>query len=273
MELERALESLPEAQRTALVLRELRGAPAQEIADTLHVSSTAAQALVTRARRSLRRALVAPRSLAGVHLAPLLHRLEAAFRGLGEGGATKAAAATVAVAVTLGGGAAPTDRQPAPDRPRAQPVGSGTAERTAPVVVAAERVPAPRVADDRAGKTAKRPRAVVVPGATQHDGADTPPVAEVPTADETPAPGALPAAPTQPAPAPPAADPPRQSPLPPPPLLEPPVDLLPPLPPLPPLPGLPELPVVPPVPGEPDPPLDLSLDLPPPLPDAGLQLP
>jgi RNA polymerase sigma factor (sigma-70 family) len=275
MGLERALESLPEAQRTALVLRELRGAPAQEIADTLHVSSTAAQALLTRARRSLRSALVAPRSLAGIHLAPLLHRLETALRGLGEGGATKAAAATVAVAVTLGGGASPTDRQPAPDRPRAQQVGPVSAKRASPVLVAADPVTAPRVEDDRAGKAAKRPGAAVArPAPIPNSAPAAPGVLDTPTVGETPAPEATPTASAPPATAPPPADPPRQSPPPPPPVLEPPVGLLPPLPPLPPL---PELPLVPPVPGEAGLPLDLSLDasldLPPPLPDAGLQLP
>jgi RNA polymerase sigma factor (sigma-70 family) len=266
MGLERALESLPEAQRTALVLRELRGAPAQEIAETLHVSSTAAQALLTRARRSLRSALVAPRSLAGIHLAPLLHRLETALRGLGESGATKAAAATVAVAVTLGGGASPTDRQPAPDRPRAQQVGPVSAKRTIPVMVAADPVTAPGIADDRAGKAAKRSRAAARPAPIPDSAPAPPPALDAPAAGETPAPAAAPAVPVPPAPAPPAADPPRQTPLPPPPVLEPPVGLLPPLPPLPPL---PELPLVPPVPGE----TDLPLELPPLLPDNGLPLP
>jgi RNA polymerase sigma factor (sigma-70 family) len=264
-----ALASLPETQRTALVLRDFRGAPAQEIADTLHLSSTAAQALVTRARRSLRRALVAPRSLAGLGLPSFLHRLEAALRGLADGGATKAAAATVAVAVTLGGGgAAPAERTPASDAPRPQrAVSMPTVRATPVVVVGSDPVTSPRATADRRTARAPRPaRGFAVP--TPDGGTTTGAASEAPAADQSPGPVAGPPAPDPPAaPAPPAAEPPRQGPLPPPPAFEPP-ELLPPLPPLPPLPVLPELPEVPPLLGEPELPLDLA----PLLPDTGLPL-
>src|SRR3954447_22708557 len=51
-ELKRALEALPEAQRRALVLRELEGRSYNEIAAVLYISVSAVETLIFRARRS-----------------------------------------------------------------------------------------------------------------------------------------------------------------------------------------------------------------------------
>jgi RNA polymerase sigma-70 factor (ECF subfamily) len=58
-ELERALERIPERQRSALLLSELHDLTGLELAAALGVSHVAARALLTRARESLRRALAA----------------------------------------------------------------------------------------------------------------------------------------------------------------------------------------------------------------------
>ncbi len=60
-ELQRALERIPERQRSALLLAELHDLTGLELAATLGVSHVAARALLTRARESLRRALAAER--------------------------------------------------------------------------------------------------------------------------------------------------------------------------------------------------------------------
>jgi RNA polymerase sigma-70 factor (ECF subfamily) len=56
-ELQRALERIPERQRTALLLAELHDLTGLELAAALGVSHVAARALLTRARESLRQAL------------------------------------------------------------------------------------------------------------------------------------------------------------------------------------------------------------------------
>jgi RNA polymerase sigma factor (sigma-70 family) len=56
-ELRRALRALPDAQRQALVLRELEGRSYNEIATTLNLSISAVETLIFRARRSLREQL------------------------------------------------------------------------------------------------------------------------------------------------------------------------------------------------------------------------
>lgn len=58
-ELQRALERIPERQRTALLLAELHDLTGLELAAALGVSHVAARALLTRARESLRQALAA----------------------------------------------------------------------------------------------------------------------------------------------------------------------------------------------------------------------
>ena len=56
-ELQRALERIPERQRSALLLAELHDLTGLELAAALGVSHVAARALLTRARESLRQAL------------------------------------------------------------------------------------------------------------------------------------------------------------------------------------------------------------------------
>jgi RNA polymerase sigma-70 factor (ECF subfamily) len=60
-DLQRALEKIPERQRSALLLAELHDLTGLELAAALGVSHVAARALLTRARESLRQALAAER--------------------------------------------------------------------------------------------------------------------------------------------------------------------------------------------------------------------
>jgi RNA polymerase sigma-70 factor (ECF subfamily) len=61
-ELQRALERIPERQRSALLLAELHDLTGLELAAALGVSHVAARALLTRARESLRQALSSERA-------------------------------------------------------------------------------------------------------------------------------------------------------------------------------------------------------------------
>lgn len=61
-DLQRALERIPERQRSALLLAELHDLTGLELAAALGVSHVAARALLTRARESLRQALAAERA-------------------------------------------------------------------------------------------------------------------------------------------------------------------------------------------------------------------
>ena len=56
-ELERALATIPERQRMALLLTEVNELSGLELAESMRVSHVAARALLTRARESLRQAL------------------------------------------------------------------------------------------------------------------------------------------------------------------------------------------------------------------------
>lgn len=66
-EMERALASIPDRQRTALLLAELHDLTGLELAAALGVSHVAARALLTRARESLRQALAVQRAMTGSH--------------------------------------------------------------------------------------------------------------------------------------------------------------------------------------------------------------
>ena len=103
-ELQHALASLPETQRRALVLREWQGLESHEIASELGLSTTAAYALLTRARRSFARALSAAgtRPVLGVDFVSLLAKLKALLAG----GTAKIAVTTVAVGTVAIGGVA-----------------------------------------------------------------------------------------------------------------------------------------------------------------------
>jgi RNA polymerase sigma factor (sigma-70 family) len=141
-ELNDALESLPERQRHALVLREWRGLSANEIADHLELSAPATHALLTRARHALAQALTAPRR-AALGLAAAAYEVRSWLKAALGGASAKAAVATVAV-VGAGAGAVATERSFAEREPASAQLSSSVprtgeleAHRTAPSGVAA----------------------------------------------------------------------------------------------------------------------------------------
>lgn len=108
-ELPRALASMPERQRRALLLREWRGLPTHEVAAVLGTSATATHALLTRARRSLADALLATSRSLVVNAVALLAALRRAAAGWLAGGGKVAATGAVAVAVAAGSVATQVD--------------------------------------------------------------------------------------------------------------------------------------------------------------------
>jgi RNA polymerase sigma factor (sigma-70 family) len=163
--LDDALESLPERQRHALLLREWRGLSADEIGHHLELSAPATHALLTRARHALAQALTAPRR-AALGLASVVYELRSWIKaGLG-GASAKAAVATIAI-VGAGAGAVATDRgfagdegAPAPPtRSAERPMGgsprdsfsSSTPARASAII---ERTQRTRVAREEAGPSA-----------------------------------------------------------------------------------------------------------------------
>jgi len=124
--LDDALESLPERQRHALLLREWRGLSAHEIADHLELSAPATHALLTRARHALAQALTAPRR-AAIGLATVAYEFRSWIKAALGGASAKVAVATIAV-VGAGAGAVATDRGFAGNEPASAPL-SGSVER------------------------------------------------------------------------------------------------------------------------------------------------
>jgi RNA polymerase sigma factor (sigma-70 family) len=120
--LREALESLPERQRQALLLREWRGLSALEIAEYLHLSPPATHALLTRARRSLAHALTAPQR-AALGVASLVYELRSWLKATLGGASAKVAVATVAV-VGTGVGGVVVDQSIAGDRGSQRPAES-----------------------------------------------------------------------------------------------------------------------------------------------------
>jgi RNA polymerase sigma factor (sigma-70 family) len=166
-ELIRALRRLPFNQRAAITMRELEGRSYPEIADSLDVTVPAVEALIARARRTLRLQAAALRGLVGVQLPRSLRKLfehgDTAAGGMfGAGVAAKAAAVLFAGAVAGGLGYAGAEAlAPAggPAAPRLEPSRHAVVPTTAASVGAAVRTPAP------AGPAAPTLSAPAVPAA------------------------------------------------------------------------------------------------------------
>jgi RNA polymerase sigma factor (sigma-70 family) len=213
-----ALRTLPESQRRALLLREWQGLASSEIAEQLELSEPATHALLFRARRSFASALEASRrSVAGLNVAAALHQVRAWLAPLLEGATVKAAVATTAAGVVVGGVALEQRNDSERTRPSVRPAASAPVSSrprfalVPPVVVSAEQrdgtgtspraetpartssarparrsAPQPVVpADDTVDAYSRPPKQATEPPAE-------PPVAESPS---PPAPGPLPPAP------------------------------------------------------------------------------
>jgi RNA polymerase sigma factor (sigma-70 family) len=207
-ELLRALGRLPFNQRAALTLRELEGRTYPEIAETLGVTVPAVEALITRARKSLRSQAPAFRGLAVLQLPrSLLEPGEVAGSAIGAGVVAKAAAVLVAGVVASSVGSAPTVKAELPQRvvvtPRVElqhgltPASTSLHRRHSTQIVRAA----------TAAKRAVSARATVVPRLSPDTTADlraaTPPTAVAPaSADSSPAASPTSVAPVSAAPAP-----------------------------------------------------------------------
>jgi RNA polymerase sigma factor (sigma-70 family) len=130
-DLMRRLQSLPEAQRAAIVMRELEGLSHDEIAAALGLSGGGARQAIFRARRALRdgAGMLLPLPLlkmlmAGVTSGPIETATGAAGVGgvAGAGVAVKATVAAVLVAGTVGAGVA-IDHNHQPNPQRSAPAG------------------------------------------------------------------------------------------------------------------------------------------------------
>lgn len=236
-----ALAALPARQRRALVRREWQGVPSNEIATELDLTESATHALLFRARRSFATALaVARRPVAALNMATLAAHARAWLKPLLEGATVKAAVATTAAGVVIGGAvleqrADTGSSVPAPARPAAtvgEAPGSGaTGETVRPRTVPQRRQVVPRAPS----RPARASTSSAVPTAPP----DTTVVrlARVPrnTTEPQPTPPPEPPAAEAPSPPPPApaspVEPPAPLPVELPPILgeEPPVELPPPL--------------------------------------------
>jgi RNA polymerase sigma factor (sigma-70 family) len=140
-ELLRALGRLPFNQRAAITMRELEGRSYPEIAETLGVTVPAVEALLTRARRTLRLQAAAIRGLTVVGLPRSLRRLFGHGEAAGGGVSAAAKVAAVVAAGTVAGGAGFLAGTPGPSTARANPavelraVALPTGERTMPARV------------------------------------------------------------------------------------------------------------------------------------------
>jgi RNA polymerase sigma-70 factor (ECF subfamily) len=196
-DLDAALASVPDRQRAALVLREWRGLSCPEIAEVLELSRPATHALLTRARRSVTRALSAAgrRPVLGLDLGSLLTQL----RGLLAGSAAKAVVVTVAAAGAGVGGYAVEHgvrghepRPPLPGMLSVSSVASSPRGSLASAPRAAARGRARNIGPSARASYAvleRRAQAPSVPREKNASGSAGVPVpAEAPTDDDTPAP-------------------------------------------------------------------------------------
>jgi RNA polymerase sigma factor (sigma-70 family) len=124
-ELLRALGRLPFNQRAALTLRELEGRSYPEIAETLGVTVPAVEALIARARKSLRLQAAAFRGLALIQVPRSVRKLlepgDAVGSAIGAGAVAKVAAVLVAGVVASSVGSTATVRTQAPQRASVAP--------------------------------------------------------------------------------------------------------------------------------------------------------
>lgn len=104
LEIKEALARVPDRQRRALLLRELHGLSSSEVAARLGISAVETYALLSRARRSFAKAMLAlpGRSTLSINVWPLLLKLKGALLG----SAAKLATTTVVVAGVAVGGVA-----------------------------------------------------------------------------------------------------------------------------------------------------------------------
>jgi RNA polymerase sigma-70 factor (ECF subfamily) len=219
--LEEALATIPESQRRAFVLRELRGLSYKEIAAVAGISVTAVEMLVFRARRSLARALESGSlkgRVAGVlDLGAALNALKTALGGVTVAKVVSAAV-VVAIATVPAGDSKPpvADRLPATvfagtvERPGATPSSAFPATQRSSSqgnAVQPRAVPVSPVSSDE-GTSTRLPR----PGRLGNEPSTTP--AAPPPAGPSPTPGTpvAPEPPSLPAIEPPAPEPPVQVP-------------------------------------------------------------
>jgi RNA polymerase sigma factor (sigma-70 family) len=153
-ELMERLRGLPEAQRAAIVMRELEGLSHEEIATALGMSGGAARQAIYRARRALRdgAGMLVPLPLLKALLGPEGSAAAEAAGGAvgiaGAGIAVKATAATVLVAGTVGAGIALQETKDPNGRDRT--ARAATSEE-GPNVVEAPAAPGPTVVEDSSG--------------------------------------------------------------------------------------------------------------------------
>lgn len=99
-----ALAEIPETQRRALVLKQWGGLSSAEVAAQLGISTPAAYALLTRARRSVVRALTSLPRQAALAFTAFVCELRAAIKAVLGVGAAKTVAATAVVTALAAGG-------------------------------------------------------------------------------------------------------------------------------------------------------------------------
>jgi hypothetical protein len=150
------LQSLPEPQRAAIVMREMEGLSHEEIAAALGVSGGAARQAIHRARQALRNGagmLVPLPLLKALLAAGSMGTAEVATAGaggtVGTGLALKAVTATVLVAGAVGAGAAVHDGRS--DRSQ-EPAPAGVISRETATRSAAA-APVAAIVDDRSGNS------------------------------------------------------------------------------------------------------------------------
>ena len=193
LEIRESLTRVPERQRQALVLSEIQGLPASEVATVLGLRPSETYALLSRARRSFARAyeLVTGRTSLGVQIGPLLLKLKSVLFG---STATVVAATSIAGVVVVGFGGAGEGR--VVGERHASPAADVRASRGANALTGGARHGASRDASPRAearGRTKARSE-VVLPPAGAGEAETTGSTGSTETRDEAPPAGAGPTA-------------------------------------------------------------------------------